>query len=175
MARSFQQQALQRKLIYLAAVLVLFTGAWVWRRYVVEVQAEKLALREESVGEVKVVDAGLRLMLVGSRGFATCVLWSVAIDKQKKHQWTELEEYVRTLTKLQPHFITPWLFQSWNLAYNVFVESDRVRDKYWYLSRGVQLLGEGERQNRYHPELRRDIGFYQQHKVMASDENNVMR
>jgi hypothetical protein len=109
------------------------------------------------------------------RGVATCVLWYEAMDKQKKNQWNELEVLVRSVTKLQPHFITPWLFQSWNLAYNVSVESDRVADKYFYVTRGLQLLAEGERQNLDNPDLRWSIGFYNQHKICASDETNTMR
>src|SRR5262249_54793312 len=119
--------------------------------------------------------SAIRLGLSGSRGLVTCGLWMIAIDKQKKNQWNELELHVRTLTKLQPHFITPWLFQSWNLAYNVSVESDRPSDKYFYISRGVQLLADGERQNRYNPELRREMGFFHQHKICQSDETNILR
>ncbi|MFM7150004.1 MAG: hypothetical protein ACKO23_09190, partial [Gemmataceae bacterium] len=55
------------------------------------------------------------------------------------------------------------------------VESDRVRDKYFYVSRGLELLAEGERQNRDHPDLRWSTGFYGQHKVCMSDETNYMR
>ena len=128
MASPYQQQALQRKLIYGALILVLFTTAWVWRHYFVDAQAEQLAIREQNRGEVRLVDSALRLTLFGSRGLVTCALWIGAIEKQKKNQWNELEMYVRTLTKLQPHFITPWKFQSWNLAYNVSVESDRPSD-----------------------------------------------
>ncbi len=175
MASPFQQQALQRKIVYLTLVAILFTGAWVWRRYVVQPQAQALALREEDVGEVRVVDMAVRLSLTGSRGLATCALWMTAIEKQKKNQWNELELLVRTIAKLQPHFVTPWLFQSWNLAYNVSVESDLPRDKYFYISRGIQLLADGERQNRYQPEMRRELGFYHQHKICQSDENNVFR
>ena len=72
-------------------------------------------------------------------------LWIYSMDAFKKNQWNELEFYTHALTKLQPHFVTPWLFQSWNLAYNVSVESDRPFDKYFYIARGVQLLAEGER------------------------------
>ena len=117
----------------------------------------------------------VRQGLTGLRGVVICFLWSTAIEKQKKNQWNELEVMVRALTKLQPHFITPWLFQSWNLAYNVSVESDRVRDKYFYVTRGVELLAEGERQNRNHPDLRWSIGFYSQHKICKSDETNYQR
>jgi hypothetical protein len=175
MASPFQQQVRQRKLLYLGLIVVLLTLSVIWRNAVIDGLAERLAVREESRGEVELTGAVVRLGLTGSRGLATCVLWANAIEKQKKNQWNELEVLVRSLTKLQPHFITPWLFQSWNLAYNVSVESDRVRDKYFYITRGVELLAEGERQNANHPDLRWSIGFYTQHKVCQSDETNYKR
>jgi hypothetical protein len=175
MASPFQQQALQRKLIYIVIILVLFFVAWGWREYVIRPQAQSLAVREESRGEVELTGAAVRLGLTGLRGVATCVLWYEAMDKQKKNQWNELEVLVRSVSKLQPHFITPWLFQSWNLAYNVSVESDRVADKFFYVTRGLQLLAEGERQNLDNPDLRWSAGFYNQHKICMSDETNTMR
>jgi hypothetical protein len=175
MASPFQQQALRRKLIYILLIVVLFTAAGIFRAYVVEAKAEDLALREQNLGEVEVGGSALQLSLTGSRGFVVCALWTWAIDAQKKNRWNELELYVDSLTRLQPHFISPWLFQSWNLSYNVAVEADQVKDKYFYVTRGVQLLGNGERKNRYHPDLRFNMGFYQQHKIMQSDETNVFR
>lgn len=175
MASPFQQQVRQRKLLYLGLIVVLLTLSVIWRNTIIDGLAERLAVREQSRGEVELTGAVVRLGLTGSRGLATCVLWANAIEKQKKNQWNELEVLVRSLTKLQPHFITPWLFQSWNLAYNVSVESDRVRDKYFYITRGVELLAEGERQNANHPDLRWSIGFYTQHKICQSDETNYKR
>jgi hypothetical protein len=175
MASPFQQQVRQRKLLYIGLILVLFTVSLLWRKTAIAGLAQRLAIRESDRGEVELTGAVVRLGLTGSRGLATCILWNNAIEKQKKNQWNELEVLVRSLTKLQPHFITPWLFQSWNLAYNVSVESDRVRDKYFYVSRGVELLAEGERQNRDHPDLRWSIGFYVQHKICQSDETNYQR
>ena len=66
----------------------------------------------------------------------------------ERHEWEGLRLVVGAITKLQPFFITPWLFQSWNLAFNVSVECDRPRDKYYYVSQGLDLLAEGERRNR---------------------------
>jgi hypothetical protein len=175
MASPFQQQARQRKLIYFGLILVLFTAAYLWRTNAVTTQAERLALRESARGDVELTGSVVRLLLTGSRGLATCGLWMSVLDKQKKNQWSELEVLVRQVSKLQPHFITPWLFQSWNLAYNVSVGTDRVNDKYYYITRGVQLLAEGERQNRNNPDLRYWIGFYTQHKICKSDETNVQR
>jgi hypothetical protein len=164
-----------RKGVYIGLIVLLFTVSFLWRRYSVAAQADNLALREQNRGDVELSGSVVRLTLTGSRGLATCVLWVQAIDKQKKNQWNELEFLVRSLTKLQPHFITPWLFQSWNLSYNVAVESDRISDKYFYVTRGIQLLAEGERQNRHNPQMRFSIGFYTQHKICQSDESNVMR
>ncbi len=175
MSSPFQQQARVRKIGYIGAIVVLLTASWAVRVFLVETKAEELSLREQSVGEVEVGGSALRLSLIGSRGFVVCALWNWAIDAQKKNRWNELELYVRSLTKLQPHFISPWLFQSWNLAYNVSVEADQVRDKIFYVYRGTALLAEGERQNRNHPELRFSVGFYQQHKICQSDETDLFR
>jgi hypothetical protein len=164
---------------------VLLTAALGWRKANfsvfgmgvkgVDVQARDLAIREESRGEVDLLGAAVRLATIGSRGAATCALWVDALDAQKKNQWNELEMYVRSLTKLQPHFITPWIFQSWNLSYNVSVEADRINDKYFYIARGVGLLAEGERQNHNNPDMRWSIGFFMQHKIGQSDQTNTLR
>lgn len=163
-----------RKLVYTGLIVLLFTGSFFWRRNV-EAQANDLAVREENRGDLELSSSVLRLTLTGSQGLAASALWMSAIEKQKKNQWNELEFQVRWLTRLQPHFITPWLFQSWNLSYNVSVESDRVFDKYFYVSRGISLLADGERQNHDYPDLRYFIGFYLQNKINVSDETNVMR
>ncbi len=149
--------------------------AGIYRVYVVEARADQLALREQNLGDVEVGSAALELSLTGSRGFVISALWYWTMDAQKKNRWNELELYVDSLTRLQPHFISPWLYQSWNLSYNVAVEADQVKDKYFYVARGVQLLERGERMNHFNPDMRFNIGFYQQHKVMQSDETNVFR
>jgi hypothetical protein len=164
-----------RKWVYGALILLLFTGSFFWRHYLVEAQEKELALREESRGELELSGSVLRLTLTGFRGLATCGLWVNAMETQKKNQWTELEFQVRWLTRLQPHFITPWLFQSWNLAYNVSVESDRISDKFFYITRGILLIAEGERMNHDNPDMRFSLGFYTQHKICNSDETNVHR
>lgn len=190
MANPFRQQARLRKLTYFGLILVLFTLSLFLRRFFIEPQALALQLSEQSRGEVELTSSAVRLLLIGSRGLATCGLWWTAQEKQKRQQWNELELVTRTITKLQPHFITPWRFLGWNLAFNVSVECDLTRDKYFYVSRGLFLLAEGERRNRGlaeaglaserlrfpgNPDLRQDIGFFYQLKIGASDEKHYMR
>jgi len=178
MANTFQQQSLRRKLLYIFLILVLFTATLAFRQakvYGLDAQAGALEIRDMDQGEVELTGSALRLTLTGSRGLAVCILWQSAINKQMKHEWNELELLVNSLTKLQPYFVTPWLFQSWNLSYNVSVESDRIQDKYFYIARGIELLADGERQNRNNPDLRFWMGFYNQHKIGLSDEANTFR
>jgi hypothetical protein len=197
MASTFQQQAQRRKLLYFGLIVALFSFTLFLRHntFAIEVPWDKsgedgrprlrplgisplaadLQIREQDLGEVQLTDSAINLTLGGLRGFAVCSLWLTAIEKQKKHEWNELELVVGVLTKLQPHFIKPWQFQSWNLAYNVSVESDRVKDKYFFVTRGIEMLAEGERRNRDNPDLRLDMGWYYQNKIGISDENTTMR
>jgi hypothetical protein len=175
MAISFQQQALIRKLSYGALILLLFLCGWLLRRYIIEKDAEKLAIREQHRGEVELIGAVVRQSLIGSRGFVTCYLWIQMQNQMKRNQWTELEVTGRALTNLQPHYIHPWLFQSWNLAYNVSVEADRVNDRYFFITRGIQMLAKGERTNNFDPDLRWNMGFFLEHKICQSDDTNTLR
>lgn len=175
MANPFQQQVRQRKLIYISMILVLFTVSYFWRTQFIRPRAAALALREQDVGDVELSGAAVRLSLTGLRGFATTFLWYQAQEMQKKNQWNNLTVMVNSLTTLQPHFITPWLFQGWNLSYNVSVESDKARDKLFYISEGTLLLARGDRQNRNQPDIRWSVGFFNQHKISNSDETNSLR
>lgn len=173
---SFQQQSRVRKLIYVGLMGALLTGTMLLRSLVVEPQAKTLAMREENLGEVELTGSAVRLVLTGSRGLVVCFLWSAANEKKKKHEWNEVEMIVKSLTKLQPYFISPWIFHSWNLAYNVAWECDSVKDKYFYISRGTELLAEGERRNRDNPDLRRELGTLYLFKFgQASDERDYLR
>ena len=175
MISEFQRQSRRRKIVYGLLIVALFSASLAYRPLVLESHADKLELREQNQGEVDPVGAAVRLSLTGSRGFALWVLWWSAIEKQKKHEWNELEVLIGAITQLQPHFITPWLFQSWNLAYNVSAESDRVRDKYFYITRGIELLARGERVNRNHPDLRFNLGYYYLDKIGMADQQRSLR
>jgi hypothetical protein len=185
MASPLQQAGARRKLIYFGLIVALFTiSTFFWRgtslagtppEWTVAGRAGDLELSEADQGDAELTGSAVRLSLTGSRGLAVCALWISAIEKQKKNEWHEVELLVRSVTRLQPHFITPWLFQSWNLTYNVSVESERLNDMYFYISRGIELLAEGDRINKNSPDLRYWMGFYYQNKFGVSDKVDTMR
>jgi hypothetical protein len=186
MAYTFQQQSTIRKFVYFALILGLFTVSLVHRKMVINAQANELQMRESARGKADLTDSALRLTLSGVRGVAVTSLWLATIEHQKRHEWTEMEVLVDSLTRLQPRFISPWLFQGWNLAFNVAVECDRPRDKYYYITRGITLLCRGEEKNDpgqavppqpwpASPEMRFQVGFTYQLKIGQGDENKTQR
>jgi hypothetical protein len=164
-----------RKFGYIGLIAVLFTYCLVWRHWVVNPEAEGSAVREQSRGDVHLGGSFMRFALGGFRGVTTCILWNLAQEKQMRNELDELKVVVGWLTELQPHFNTPWIFQSWNLSYNVSNKTDRVFDKYYYIAEGIKVLADGERQNRDDPDLRYHVGETYQHKICQSDETNVHR
>src|SRR3954451_21094659 len=195
MANVYQRAAKQRKVGYLAAIVVLLglslavrgTFCRIDRKDPEAVRADPLLsltldgrakvheLTELQQGDKELGGAAIQLLLTGSRGLAVCALWLNAIDKQRKQEWNELDISVNSITKMQPHFTAPWLFQSWNLAYNVSVEMDRLNDMYFYIARGISVIAEGEHVNRNNPDLRYNLGFYYQNKFGVSDRVTTLR
>ncbi|HYV39793.1 MAG TPA: hypothetical protein VE988_29155, partial [Gemmataceae bacterium] len=185
MASTHEQRAAYRKIIYFVVILLLFTGSLLHRKFI-NAQADDLILRDVGRGKADLTSSTVRLTLSGARGVAVTSLWLAAQERQKKHEWNELEVIVDSLTHLQPRFVSPWLYQGWNLAFNVSVECDRVRDKYYYITRGITLLCRGEEKNDpgqavpprpwpADPQMRFEIGHTYQFKIGQSDENKTLR
>jgi hypothetical protein len=125
--------------------------------------------------DADVLGSAARLALTGTRGFAVTFTWLSAIEKQKRNDFHEFEQRVQLVTLLQPNFISPWIYQSWNITYNVSVEMQGSGDMYFYIVRGIQLLAEGERRNKRSPDMRYQIAFYYQNKFGVSDQVEVLR
>src|SRR5688572_1595308 len=111
MANVYQQAAKQRKLGYLAAIAVLLGLSLLVRGTFFPVDrasAEAVAadpvqsltldgrakvheLTDIQKGDTELSGAAVRLLLTGSRGLAVSALWNTAIEKQRKHEWGELD------------------------------------------------------------------------------------
>ena len=138
-------------------------------------QSRRLELRELEEGEPDLTGEAVRLAMTGVRGFVVTYTWLTAIEQQKRNDFHKFEQSIKAVTTLQPHFITPWIFQSWNVAYNVSVEMQSLGDMYFYIARGIDLGAEGERRNRRVPDLRYWIAFYYQNKFGVADQVQTLR
>jgi len=195
MANIYQQAAKRRKVAYLASIGVLLILSLVVRGTFVRIdkmntedvrsnprlaltmdgRAKVHELTELHHGDNELGGAAVRLLLTGSRGLAVSALWLNAVEKQKKQEWSELDISVNSIAKLQPHTVGPWMFQSWNLAYNVSVEMDRLNDMYFYIARGISIAADGEALNWNNPDLRYTIAFFYQNKFGVSDRVTTLR
>jgi len=136
---------------------------------------EEFRLGQSNLGEVDPASETMRFLTLGLRGVAVTVLWNKANEFKKKEDWTNLTATLEQLAKLQPNFITFWKYQAWNLTYNVSVEFDDYRDRYYYVRRGIQFLQEGETYNRDHPLLLSDLGWFTGNKIGRADEKALYR
>jgi hypothetical protein len=156
-------------------------------RFSIKHHAEDNELRELDLGDPEIESAAFQVSLVGSRGFAITVLWRQVIQAQLRSEYQMMQFYAKLVSRLQPHFVQPWLYQAWNITYNVSVENDQLGDAYYYIASGVSLLSEGDRINtRTHrrggdfyvvgsPDIRYWLGFYMQNKFTVADKVNTFR
>jgi len=164
-----------KKIIYGLIIVVLFG---VMFPYVDWLNGEK---RRRDLGEAAIgqVDAGgfmMKLFLLGGfRGIVANYLWVRAEENKRDHDWDRLKSTVDLITKLQPHFLSIWTFQGWNLAYNVSVEWDAPEDKYEWIKQGIKFVQEGVSKNKRSPDLVWDVAWFYYHKLGFSDESVILR
>ena len=206
MANALQKAAFRRRILYGSAIFLLFSLSMFWRGKLavpfssqvalaaslsdqsVLAKAEQLELRELDQGDPEIAGATARLAIVGARGVVVTGLWYAAIEKFKRNEFHEFEILARAVTRLQPNFITPWVFQSWNISYNASVEHEKLGDMYYFIARGIEVAAEGDRMNSKllrdksgevrkvgSPDLRYQIGFYYQNKFSVSDKVSTLR
>jgi len=130
-------------------------------------------LSQANLGEIDPASETMKLATLGLRGLAVNLLWSKANDYKKREDWTNLTATLEQLALLQPNFITFWKYQSWNVAYNVSVQFDDYRDRYYYVREGIEFLEQGvakNRENRQIPQLLWDLGWFVGQKIGKADE-----
>ena len=164
-----------RKLIFGSIIVVLFGGDVPLHRLARTVKQSR-DLGEAAIGQVDTGSFMLKLALLGgAAGIAANVLWTRAEELKREQDWDQMKATVDLITKLQPHFLSVWTFQGWNLAYNVSVEWDAPEDKYEWIKKGIQFLQDGVRKNRKSPDLIWDTAWTYYHKLGFSDESIILR
>ncbi|MGD9646139.1 MAG: hypothetical protein AB7U73_10550 [Pirellulales bacterium] len=182
------RQQFVRKIVYLAVLAgLLLPLSWLSQPASVDASGApqaggKLAqlrddysLSQARLGDIDPVSETMKLATLGMRGPAANLLWSKALYYQKVKDFTSLSATLEQITKLQPNFIRVWIFQGWNLSYNVSVEFDDYRDRYFWVIRGIRFTQEGLEYNRDEPTLLREVGRVISRKMGQSDEHVQFR
>jgi hypothetical protein len=118
--------------------------------------------------------------LGGFRGLISNFLWIRANDLQQDDKFFEAAQLADWITKLEPTFTQVWLFQAWNMAYNISVKfkengPDDYTDRWHWVERGIQLLrDDGLRYNPNSILIYRELGWFFQHKMGQNlDDGNM--
>ena len=183
------QRSFRRKIIYLVAIgLLLIPLFLLGQPSTSDVQGAKgspggklAQLRDEyqlsqvQLGEIDPTSETIKLATLGLRGVAANVLWGKATNYKMKKDWTNLSATLQQLAKLQPHFLSVWQFQAWNLSYNVSAEFDDYRERYRWVIKGIEFLKKGTKYNEREARLQWDIGWFISQKIGRADEHKQFR
>ncbi|HNQ72752.1 MAG TPA: hypothetical protein PKN95_04010 [Verrucomicrobiota bacterium] len=113
--------------------------------------------------------------LGGFRGLIANFLWIRATELQDEDKFFEMAQLSDWITKLEPHFSAVWVFQAWNMSYNISVKFKDYPDRWRWVQRGIELLrDEGLKYNPNDVQLYRELAWHFQHKLGANlDDANV--
>jgi hypothetical protein len=104
--------------------------------------------------------------LGGFRGLISNYLWIRANDLQLDDKFFEAAQLADWITALEPHFTQVWLFQAWNMAYNISVKFKDFPDRWRWVERGIELLrDDGLRYNPNDVLMYRELAWFFQHKM----------
>jgi hypothetical protein len=104
--------------------------------------------------------------LGGFRGLISNYLWIRANDLQTNDKFFEAAQLADWITALEPNFTQVWLFQAWNMAYNISVKFKDFSDRWRWVERGIELLrDDGLRYNPNDVLIHRELAWLFQHKM----------
>jgi hypothetical protein len=113
--------------------------------------------------------------LGGFRGLISNFLWMRANDLQINDQYFEAAQLANWITDLEPHFDQVWVYEGWNMAYNISVKFTDFSDRWRWVENGIELLR--DRGLVYNPDstlIYRELGWFFQHKMGQNlDDANV--
>jgi hypothetical protein len=113
--------------------------------------------------------------LGGFRGLISNFLWIRANDLQQDDKFFEAAQLANWITDLEPHFPQVWVFQGWNMTYNISVKFKDFPDRWRWVENGFSLLR--DKGIHYNPEdvlIYRELAWDFQHKMGANlDDANI--
>lgn len=151
-------------LLLLAAGLLLGSGQI---QKVLNRDREQLGLtRMKALDNAPPVLAFTTVALGGFRGLIANALWIRANDLQQDDKFFEAAQLATWITQLEPSFTQVWLFQAWNMAYNISVKFKDFPDRWRWVEHGIELLrDDGLRYNPNDTLLYRELAWFFQHKM----------
>jgi hypothetical protein len=159
-----------KKFLMLAlAAVFLFVSGRVQKSLNHDRDALGLIIADQPLQDAPPVLALTTQALGGFRGLISNFLWMRANDLQMNDQYFEAAQLADWITDLEPHFTQVWVYQGWNMAYNISVKFKDFPDRWRWVQNGIELLR--DRGLRYNPDnllIYRELAWFYQHKMGAN-------
>ena len=142
-------QRLKKVLLLLLAAVLLFGSGQVQKS--LNRDRDQLGLTRASVLEnAPPLLAFTTVALGGFRGLISNYLWIRSNDLQLDDKFFEAAQLADWITDLEPHFEQVWIFEAWNMAFNISVKFKDASDRWRWVDQGIELLR--DRALRYNPD-----------------------
>lgn len=131
---------------------------------------ERYELSQANLGEIDPAAETIRLASLGMRGVAGMILWNKVHKYQVASDWSNLDATLKQLALVQSNYIGVWIFQAWNVSFNIAVEWDDYHDRFYYVLKGEAFLEEGTRHNDKAVRLINEMAWVAANKIGTADE-----
>lgn len=161
-----------RDLITCLAAIVLAIGLiWLAGSQLDSINAKRKAMRlvvNEPLENAPPSLAFATVALGAFRGLVVDILWMRADALKQQGQFFDARQLAEWITTLQPRFPDVWVFQAWNMAYNISVAfpASQPEQRWHWVKSGYELLRDkGIPLNPKSLALYQELGRIFQHKV----------
>jgi len=160
-----------QRIIAIILVIVFLAGSFRFAT-VLNAMREDFQLSQMTLPAQARPDLLTSVLFSVGRALAVDYLW-IGLQKMKMEgRYFDANQRAEWICQLQPHFPAVWVYQAWNMAYNISVAMDTGEDRWRWVKNGYELL-----RDRGIPLNPKSVVMYQQlawifhHKIGAlSDE-----
>jgi hypothetical protein len=106
------------------------------------------------------------------RALAVDYLWIGLQNLQQEGRYFDANQRAEWICQLQPHFASVWVFQAWNMSYNISVAMNSGEDRWRWVKNGYELLrDQGIPLNPKNLTLYHQLAWIFQHKIGALSDD----
>jgi hypothetical protein len=134
-------------------------------------ERDEYHLSQAALGKIDPASETMKLATLGMRGVAVQLLWNSLHHYQMVEDWSSVSAVVNQIIRLQPNFFSVWDFEAHNQSYNISVEFDDYRDRFYWVMKGIEFLKDGYQYNATDPRFLARIGWIYGNKIGKADEH----
>jgi hypothetical protein len=155
-------------------VIVLIISAGLRLDYINSQRQEMKLIANEPLKNAPPSLAFATVAMGAFRGLVVDVLWIRADRLKEEGQFFDARQLAEWITVLQPRFAQVWVFQAWNMAYNISaaIPDEQVEQRWQWVKNGYELLRDkGIPMNPHSILLYQELARIFQHKIGFITDN----